>query len=74
MSYLLKYFNLIKFLQINRTLNQIRLDKDKLLRVGNIFRSEMAAALAAKPSSLQMENTYIPELPNGTGTFNQYIY
>lgn len=35
-------------------------------KIGDVFESEMNLALAEKESSLQMENTYIPELPNGS--------
>nr|AHN49716.1 hexokinase-1 [Delia antiqua] len=40
-------------------------------RIKQVFISEMELALNMEPSSLQMENTYIPELPDGTenGTF-----
>lgn len=38
-------------------------------RVQKVFLDEMNRGLSQKPSSLQMENTYLPELPDGTGTF-----
>ena len=40
-------------------------------RVRDVFQAEMVLGLAknpAKPSSLQMENTYLPELCDGSGT------
>lgn len=33
---------------------------------------EMALDDQLEGTSLLCENTYIPELPNGTGTYNQY--
>ena len=39
-------------------------------RVRDVFQSEMVLGLAknpTKPSSLQMENTYLPELCDGSG-------
>lgn len=61
-----KYKNFI-YLKVNHCLKGLILDDAKIERVTNTFISEMALALAEKPSSLQMENTYIPELPDGTG-------
>lgn len=45
------------------------LTKEKTENVGATFINEMNFALAEQPSSLQMCNTYIPELPNGTGRY-----
>lgn len=39
----------------------------QLERIADIFCTEMDDALFERPSSLQMENTYIPELPDGSG-------
>lgn len=39
-----------------------------LHRVGEVFERELEAGLRDQPSSLQMANTYVPELPDGTGT------
>jgi hypothetical protein len=52
-------------------LRKLILNKDEIQRVGEAFKQEMTCALDEKSSSLQMENTYIPELPDGTekGTF-----
>lgn len=52
-------------------LRKLILNKDQIHRVGEAFKDEMRAALDEQKSSLQMENTYIPELPDGTeeGTF-----
>ena len=46
------------------------MNNETMTRVGKIFEAEMLDALTEKPSSLQMENTYIPELPNGSGSRN----
>ncbi|CAK1546796.1 unnamed protein product [Leptosia nina] len=37
-----------------------------LKRVAEVFAHEIENGLRQKPSSLQMENTYVPELPDGT--------
>ncbi|XP_034836713.1 hexokinase type 2-like [Maniola hyperantus] len=37
-----------------------------LRRVGEVFQRELESGLRERPSSLQMENTYVPELPDGT--------
>ncbi|CAH0599235.1 unnamed protein product [Chrysodeixis includens] len=37
-----------------------------LRRVGDVFEAEIERGLREQPSSLQMENTYVPELPDGT--------
>lgn len=37
-------------------------------KIKKIFNSEVEAALNERPSSLQCENTYIPELPDGSET------
>lgn len=38
----------------------------KIKQISDVFKSELELALAEKSSSLQMENTYIPELPDGS--------
>lgn len=50
-------------------LQQLILTQEKTELVNETFINEVNSALAERPSSLQMENTYIPELPNGTGLF-----
>lgn len=52
-------------------LKNLILNKEQIVGVGEAFKREMTRALDEKASSLQMENTYIPELPNGheSGTF-----
>lgn len=52
--------------QVKELLKKIILNNDQIRRVGDAFKHEITAALDEKMSSLQMENTYIPELPNGT--------
>lgn len=52
--------------QIMKLLQPLHMDDDRMLRIGEIFRTEMEDALDERPSSLQMENTYIPEMPDGT--------
>lgn len=64
-------FSLFALFQVKESLKNLILNDDQIQRVGEAFKQEMASALDEKTSSLQMENTYIPELPNGTeeGTF-----
>lgn len=56
---------------MKESLKNLILNNDQIQRVGEAFKQEMSSALDEKTSSLQMENTYIPELPNGTeeGTY-----
>lgn len=53
--------------QVNAILRPLRCDDAKMRRVADVFRTQMLDALRERPSSLQMENTYIPELPDGNG-------
>lgn len=46
-------------------MDQLLLDDTLCQRIRATFTSEIEAALNEQPSSLQCENTYIPELPNG---------
>ncbi|XP_075167290.1 hexokinase type 2-like [Haematobia irritans] len=56
---------------IENLLEGLQMTDDTLERIRQVFSSEMDLALKMQPSSLQMENTYIPELPDGTesGTY-----
>lgn len=56
---------------MKESLKNLILNDDQIVSVGEAFKQEMSSALDEKMSSLQMENTYIPELPNGdeTGTY-----
>lgn len=49
---------------------------DTVNRIGKQFELEMDLALNEDTvnSSLQMENTYIPELPDGTGLHGFFFY
>jgi hexokinase len=58
--------NFLHSFQVRDRLKKLVLNKDEIKRVGDAFKEEVLAALDEKPSSLQMENTYIPELPDGT--------
>lgn len=57
-------------LQITEYLDSLILTDHDIERIGDVFESEMTLALTVQNSnsSLQMENTYIPELPNGSGS------
>lgn len=52
--------------RIVELLNPLVLQDETIEKIKNIFISEMQLALNEQPSSLQMENTYIPEFPDGT--------
>ncbi|XP_045456429.1 hexokinase HKDC1-like [Melitaea cinxia] len=53
-------------IKIDSRLSGLMLCGATLQHVGDIFTREIENGLRERPSSLQMENTYIPELPNGT--------
>ncbi|KAJ8705410.1 hypothetical protein PYW07_011237 [Mythimna separata] len=52
--------------KVEARLADLVLSGDVLRRVGDVFEQELERGLQEKPSSLQMENTYVPELPDGT--------
>ncbi|XP_054262882.1 hexokinase-1-like [Macrosteles quadrilineatus] len=52
--------------QIDEKLKGIHIDGPTVLRIGEVFLKELELGIRDKPSSLLMENTYIPELPDGT--------
>jgi len=56
---------------VKESLKNLILNNDQIKRIGETFKQQMLSALDEKQSSLQMENTYIPELPDGTeeGTY-----
>ncbi|KAG8036408.1 hypothetical protein G9C98_003730 [Cotesia typhae] len=56
----------VKRQKIENLLAQMRLSATTARKIQDIFRSEMNKGIHQQPSSLQMENTYIPELPDGT--------
>lgn len=47
------------------------LTDDDIDKIRNVFLDELEKGLSEQPSSLQMENTYIPELPSGSGEYLQ---
>lgn len=55
-------------LQVEARLKELVLGGEVLRRVADVFEQELERGLSELPSSLQMENTYVPELPDGTGT------
>lgn len=57
----------VVYAQISRLMSGLVLDGATLRRVEAVFERELRAGLADRPSSLQCENTYVPELPDGTG-------
>jgi hexokinase len=54
-------------MQVEDAVHKIHLTGGKVMSIKKVFCSEMECGIHEKPSSLQMENTYIPELPDGTG-------
>lgn len=59
------YLNII--LQVEQKLKGVHIDGAAIFKIGETFLKELELGIRDKPSSLQMENTYIPELPDGTG-------
>lgn len=53
--------------QVESRLSGMVVSGATLRRVGEVFSRELERGLRELPSSLQMENTYVPELPDGTG-------
>ena len=72
---LLKFLNKIKnpqykyvvLFQVTALIKDLVLCGAALRRVGEVFDRELHAGLRDQPSSLQMANTYVPEMPNGSG-------
>ena len=61
----------MNFEQIGQLLRGLTLTRDDQRKVRQVFESEMELGLARNPSkasSLQMENTFLPELCDGSGT------
>nr|CAD7458132.1 unnamed protein product [Timema tahoe] len=51
---------------VENLLKDVQLTGDAVLKIQDVFLTELENGIHEKPSSLQMENTYIPELPDGT--------
>lgn len=54
-------------LQIENHTAKMRFSAATARKIQDVFISEMNKGIHQQPSSLQMENTYIPELLDGTG-------
>ncbi|XP_020706631.1 hexokinase-1-like [Athalia rosae] len=52
--------------KIENRLAQMRFSAATARKIQKVFLSEVEKGIRQEPSSLQMENTYIPELPDGT--------
>nr|CAD7442098.1 unnamed protein product [Timema bartmani] len=52
--------------RVENLLKDVQLTGDAVLKIQDVFLTELENGIHEKPSSLQMENTYIPELPDGT--------
>lgn len=57
--------------QVEQKLKCIQLDGSTIIKIGEVFLKELELGIRDKPSSLQMENTYIPELPDGSGEWKR---
>lgn len=53
--------------QIEQKLAQMKFSAVTVRKIQDVFLSEMNKGIHLQPSSLQMENTYVPELLDGTG-------
>ncbi|CAB3258720.1 unnamed protein product [Arctia plantaginis] len=62
----LKIDDKIRAQKIEARLRDVVLDGNVLRQVVKVFEDELEHGLRMEPSSLQMENTYVPELPDGT--------
>lgn len=58
--------------KVEDILSCVRLTGELIKKIEKTFETELMRGLEGKPSSLQMENTYIPELPDGT-EFGQFL-
>ncbi|XP_022184109.1 hexokinase-1 [Nilaparvata lugens] len=58
--------NTTKMKKVENLLAGIHLSEEVVSRVKSVFLSEIELGINEEPSSLQMENTYVPELPDGT--------
>lgn len=65
---------LFVLLQVEEVVDGLRLDADTVLRVRGVFEEEMERGRQDQPSSLQMENTFVPELIDGTGQHHLLSY
>jgi hexokinase len=52
---------------VEEAVHKIQLTGAKVLHIKEVFHNEVERGIHEQPSSLQLENTYIPELPDGTG-------
>lgn len=63
---------MLQFFQITNRLSHMRFSAKTVRAIQKVFKNEMEKGIHQQPSSLQMENTYIPELPDGTGMPFEY--
>ncbi|XP_076389966.1 intraflagellar transport protein 88-like protein nompB isoform X5 [Megachile rotundata] len=57
----------VKQQKIEQELAQMKFSAATVRQIQEVFLSEMNKGIHLEPSSLQMENTYVPELLDGTG-------
>ncbi|KAL2715744.1 hexokinase-1-like [Vespula squamosa] len=62
----LKLSNDVRRQKIENRLARMRLSAATVRKIQDVFVSEMNKGIHQEPSSLQMENTYVPELVDGT--------
>jgi hexokinase len=58
---------IILYWQIENHVAKLRFSAATARKIQDVFISEMNKGIHQQSSSLQMENTYIPELLDGTG-------
>lgn len=66
-TYKIKKIYLLFKLQIEQKLARLQFSTTIVKNIQDVFESEMNKGIHQQPSSLQMENTYVPELLDGTG-------
>lgn len=64
----MRYY-LLTLQQVEDVLSVVKLSGELIKKIEEVFENELERGLLDKTSSLQMENTYIPELPDGSGNF-----
>lgn len=57
------------YFQIEQRVAKLKFSAETVRQIENVFLSEMNKGIHQQKSSLQMENTYVPELLNGTGCY-----
>ena len=61
--------------KVKNVLRRVWIGEDEAIRIRDVFISQMESGLRSglDGSSLQMENTYVTELINGTRSYSSYL-